>query len=105
YPWLERNKSHHRIQTGFYVIRAIVVALIFSAVVSVAESTFLREGSSFGELIQSGENISSLFNLSAILMFVVSLLALMKFKIHPIIVILGSGVVGVIWFILFPQLF
>lgn len=105
YPWLERNKSHHRIQTGFYVIRAIVVALIFSAVISVAKSTFLRVDESFVKLIQSGENIASLFNLSAILMFVVSLLALMKFKIHPIIVILGSGVVGVIWFMLFPQLF
>lgn len=75
--------QYRHIQSAFYGLRPVIVGLIVYAAISFAYSNDMLEALSF-------EVVSSL------IIFVVSLFALVKLNVHPIVVILLSGITGVL---------
>ncbi|MDQ0230705.1 chromate transporter [Metabacillus malikii] len=77
-------KVHHNkfVQAAFYGLRPIITGLIGYAAIRFAMNNHLLGGVNWDSI--------SLF-----LIFAISLFALIKFKIHPLFVIVISGIVGV----------
>ncbi len=75
--------KHRAVQSAFYGLRPIIVGLIVYAAIKFAISNQL-----LGSI--------SLHTVSLLCIFSFSLLALIKFRVHPAFVIMISGVVGVI---------
>lgn len=71
----------------FYGIRPIVVGLIFSAAIFVAQTAFFKEGATF----------LSIIDLKSIIIFLITLICLIKFKINPIAMIILAGILGVVF--------
>ncbi|EOD00142.1 Chromate transport protein [Caldisalinibacter kiritimatiensis] len=84
----------------FYGIRPVIVALITIAAIYVGETTFLNYPISNIDIFDFLSNPLQVVNLSGILIFIGVLLAVAKFKVNPMVVILGSGVLGVVLFYL-----
>jgi chromate transporter len=80
-----KANKHRNVQSAFYGLRPIIVGLIIYAAIKFAISN---------ELIGT----MSLHTVSLLGIFAISLLALIKFKIHPAFVIFIAGVVGVIFY-------
>jgi chromate transporter len=84
----------------FYGIRPVVAGLILSAAIVVAKTAFFNDAAvptgSFGSTLLS--NPFSIINFEGAVIFVISLIALIKFKINPILVLLGSGGIGVLFY-------
>jgi chromate transporter len=86
--------SKHPLKTmAFYGIRPVIAGLIISAALVVAETAFFKSGISLNE---TAENIFQLISLQNVFIFVLSLLLLLKTKINPVIIILISGILGVL---------
>ncbi|MGE4283309.1 MAG: chromate transporter [Clostridia bacterium] len=82
----------------FYGIRPVVAGLIVTAAVFVSETAVLNHEFS-PEIIQKFfVNPLDVINLGSIAILILTLLALIKFKLDPILTIIGSGVMGVILF-------
>lgn len=75
--------KHRTVQSAFYGLRPIIVGLIVYAAIKFAISNGL-----IGSV--------SLHTVSLFIIFSLSLLALIKFRVHPALVILSAGVIGVI---------
>ncbi|MDF2675197.1 MAG: Chromate transporter [Clostridiales bacterium] len=84
----------------FYGIRPVVAGLILSAAIVVAKTAFFYEDAvpagSFGTALTA--NPLSIINFEAAVIFIISILALIKFKVNPILVILGSGGIGALFY-------
>ncbi|MCM0649961.1 chromate transporter [Clostridium swellfunianum] len=84
----------------FYGIRPVIAGLILSAAIVVAKTAFFHESvvstGSFGKALAT--NPLSIINFEGAIIFVISLIALIKFKLHPILVLLGSGAIGVLFY-------
>lgn len=85
----------------FYGIRPVIAGLIATAAIFVSETAIFK-----GKL--SAELFSQLFreplkvlNVGSIFIFLVSLFLLIKTKIHPMLVIALSGVLGILFFYVF----
>lgn len=78
-------QKHPWFRSAFYGLRAIITALIIYAAIAFAMSN---------QMITS----FSWQTLSLVMIYGASLLALIRFKIHPVYVILGSGLVGVAFY-------
>lgn len=76
-------QKSHVVKSAFYGLRAIITGLIIYAAILFAGSSNLYANLSW-------------HTLSLVLVFAVSLLALIRFRVHPVYVILGSGLVGVV---------
>ncbi|WP_296971760.1 chromate transporter [Tepidanaerobacter sp. EBM-38] len=79
----------------FYGIRPVIVGLIFSAAVFVAQTAFLKE-STVLNLSYMLENFLYIINFKGVLIFAISLICLVKFKINPILMIVISGILGLL---------
>lgn len=77
--------KHKIVQSAFYGLRPIIVGLIFYAAIKFSISN---------ELIGS----FSLHSMGLLVIFACSLLALIKFRMHPALVILAAGVFGVVFY-------
>lgn len=82
----------------FYGIRPVIAALIMTAALFVAETSIFIQKISFESLKLLFSSPFEVIDVSSIIILIVTLVALLKFKIHPIIVILGSGILGVVMF-------
>lgn len=80
-----KANEHKMAQSAFYGLRPIIVGLIIYAAIKFALSN---------ELIGS----MSLHTFGLLSIFLLSLIALIRFHVHPALVILTAGVVGVILF-------
>lgn len=78
-----KANKHPIFQSAFYGLRPIIVGLIIYAAIKFAISNQL-----IGAI--------SLHSISLLLIFAASLLALIKFRVHPAFVIITAGIVGVI---------
>lgn len=78
-------QEHRTVKSAFYGLRTIVTGLIIFAAITFAESSGFFDGFSTNTI-------------GLVIVFAISLLALVRFKIHPVYVILGSGVFGVVFF-------
>lgn len=83
---LGKVHSSKYVINGFYGLRPVITALIIYAAVK------------FTQINNIFDNVLSIDNMILIAIFFASFLALGKFKIHPMIVILSSGILGVLIF-------
>jgi chromate transporter len=91
-------QNHPLKNTIFYGIRPVIAALIMTAAIYVAETCIFTQKFSleFFKILVSDP--LKAINIPSIIILVASFIAIIKYKIHPILVIIGSGAVGVIVF-------
>jgi chromate transporter len=92
-----RFKNQLLVQSALYGLRPAVIGLIASAAFLVARTSFFTIPNDGSECVLSAiHSISDIINLRAVLIFVIAIIASLKYKIHPILLIVLSGVLGVI---------
>ena len=74
-----------------YVMRPIVLGLIASAVIALIPTALFVQGAIDASWFQK-------IDVYAVIIAIGAVLAVMKFKISPILVVLGSGVLGIIFY-------
>lgn len=80
----------------FYGVRPVITGLITAAGIYVAETAIFKKSLTIESLNTIFDNPASLFDFRGMVIMAVSLVALIKFKVHPILTIAGAGVAGVI---------
>lgn len=83
--FFNKANEHHIAQSAFYGLRPIIVGLIIYAAIKFAISN---------ELL----GVMSPHSIALLSIFTISLLALIRFSIHPALVILTAGFIGIIFF-------
>ena len=91
-----RFQDHPLNKMLFYGIRPVIVGLIFSAAVIVAQTAFFKEDLVFN-LSYILKNFLYIINFKSVLIFAASLICLIKFKINPILMIVIAGILGVVF--------
>lgn len=86
----------------FYGIRPVITGLIASAGVFVAETAIFKKEVSLEAFNYLFNKPADFFDFGGILILVASLVALIKFKMHPILTIAGAGAAGVVIYSLIP---
>ena len=86
----------------FYGVRPVITGLIAAAGVFVAETAIFKNDLSVENFAYLFNKPANFFDFGGIVILVASLVALVKFKIHPILTIAGAGVAGVIIYSLIP---
>lgn len=97
-----RFQQHPLNKSIFYVIRPVVAGLIFSAAILVSETALFRgklKWSTFSGLFQKPLEV---INVASLGIFILSLVAIIRLKVHPILMIFCSGIIGIIIFSIFP---
>ncbi len=93
--------NHPKVQAAFYGLRPVITGIILYAATSLAFKNGIIAATA-KNLIITGINISALgiklFELKSLVIVVVSFLLLAKTKTHPIIIIICSGILGVLIF-------
>lgn len=93
--------NHPLVKGALYGLRATVTGIIIYGAINIAVKNGIIAATS-KTLINKGINISAagvnLFDLKSIIIAVAAFLILTKTKLHPVFLIIGSGVVGVIVF-------
>lgn len=86
------------IKEAIYGIRPVVLALIIQAAIFIAKNTLLREGADIKAVLNSdtASHILEIINPYTIVIAIISLATLLFSKIHPILVILAAGLIGVV---------
>ena len=87
----------------FYGVRPAVTGLIAAAGVFVAETSIFKKDISVEAFSYLFNRPADFFDFGGIVILVATLLALVKFKIHPILALAGSGIAGIIIYSLIPQ--
>jgi chromate transporter len=82
----------------FYGIRPVIVGLIFAAAIFVAQTTFFNQGITLKDLSFIVKNPLSIIDVKSLFIFVFTLIAIIKFKMNPILIIVVSGILGCVIF-------
>lgn len=82
----------------FYGVRPVIVGLIASAAVFVSETALFKKELSYSIFTEIFTKPIQVINIEGVVIFAASLFAIIKLKLHPIIVVIGSGVVGAVIF-------
>jgi len=80
----------------FYGVRPVIAGLIGSAAIFVAKTSIFKNGLTvevFNSVISKPANVLDFWG---IIIFVVSFLALAKFRVHPTLIIAGAGIAGIL---------
>lgn len=89
----------HPVNTAlFYGIRPVIAGLIITAAVFVSETAIFKDDISAELLKNIVVRPLDVINLGSIAILGLTLFALIKYKLHPILVIIGSGFMGVVMF-------
>jgi chromate transporter len=80
----------------FYGVRPAVTGLITTAAIFVAETAFLKSEAAGTQLSQIFSKPLSFIDFGGIIISILTLVALVKFKLHPILTIIGAGATGVV---------
>lgn len=88
----------------FYGIRPVVTGLIAAAGFFVAETSILKMDITTANINHILNSPSSFFDLGGIAILVASLVALARFKVHPILIIAGAGLAGILIYYPLPLL-
>lgn len=86
----------------FYGVRPVITGLIAAAGVFVAETAIFKKDISIAAFNYIFNKPTSFFDFGGIVILVASLVALVKFKMHPILTIAGAGVAGIVIYSLIP---
>lgn len=84
----------------FYGIRPAITGLIAAAGFFVAETSIFKTDIATAGLKTIFSNPTSLFDFGGIVIMAASLIALIKFRLHPILIIAGAGAGGIIYHLL-----
>lgn len=87
--FLNKFKENKFVNYSFYGLRPAVCGLISAAAFDIICVTLLN--------LDFGTNFISLFRLKEIIMFIVLFILIRKIKVHPIIFILASGILGILF--------
>lgn len=85
-------KDHPLVQGALFGVRPVVVALIASAIITVISLTLFTDTENILTMIKS-------IDIKSIIVLFISLIMLLKIKLHPIIVISSSGLLGILLFL------
>lgn len=85
----------------FYGIRPVIVGLIVDAAILVSETSIFKTQLSANGIFNILKQPLQILNLGSILILALVLVSLIKYKINPILIIIGSGILGIIIFSLF----
>jgi len=88
----------------FYGIRPVITGLVAAAGVFVAETAIFKKDISVEAFNYLFDKPSDFFDFGGIAILVASLIALAKFKIHPMLIITGAGIAGFVIYALIPML-
>lgn len=88
----------------FYGVRPVVTGLIAAAAVFVAKTAIFKNDVSIEAFNYLSNKPESFFDFRGIVILIATLVALIKFKIHPILAIAGAGIAGIIIYSLIPLL-
>jgi len=91
-------QKHPFKDTFFYGIRPTVSALIMTADIFVAETCIFTQKFSAELFRLLFTKPLEAIDIPSVIIFITAIIALKKFKIHPILVIIGSGILGAIVF-------
>lgn len=91
-------QKHPLNDTIFYGIRPAIAGLITTAAVFVAETAIFKDNLSIDLLIKIFQKPLESLNIGSIFIFFISLVVLKKYKLHPILAIALSGVLGILLF-------
>lgn len=89
--FMEKFKSSSLVKKSFFGIRPAVLALISIAFLSVFKLSVLKTGASL-----AAKNIMFLIDFKATILFFISLVAIIRFKKHPVVYIIFGAIIGVI---------
>lgn len=84
-----RYRSHPGKIVTFHFIRPVVTGLLAVAAVTVATQAFLANGAEWSQGMAA-------LNPWSVAIFILAMVGLLRYKLNPILVILGSGVCGVL---------
>ncbi|HHY24237.1 MAG TPA: chromate transporter [Clostridiaceae bacterium] len=97
--------SNHPIKDSiFYGVRPVIAGLIFSASIFVARTALLKQSTIDNFFRELMSNPLKIINLGGILILAISLFVLIKLKLHPIVTIVISGVLGILFYYVLPTL-
>ena len=89
------------VKNALYGLRPVITAIIINAAVNIAAGNHIIAAKADG-LIAKGIDFNmgghQIFEVKSICLAVISFLLLVKTKIHPIFIIIGSGVLGILLF-------
>jgi len=83
---------------AFYGIRPVIAGLIIAAAIFVAETSLFKLPFSAGFFTELVHNPLGVINLGSAVILAITMLAIMKFKVHPILAIALSAAMGIIFF-------
>lgn len=90
--FLKKFNENKYVKSAFYGLRPTSTALIAAAGFDVFKTSLFKL-----EAFAVSQNIIDIFNIKAIILFVVLFIAIKKIKLHPAFFILASGVVGILF--------
>lgn len=93
-----RFQKHPLNSMIFYGIRPVIAGLIATAAVFIAETAIFNGKLSVEFLSKLLRNPMDGINIWSVVIFIISLIGFNRFKLHPIIVIIVSGLLGTLFF-------
>ena len=91
--------NHPLVSSAFYFIRPIVAGLIFVAAVYVAQTTLFTQSVTLNNITGVIKNPFGFIGYKSILVLVLTIISIAKFKVNPILVIIGAGILGALLYI------
>jgi len=99
-----RYREHPINKAVFYGIRPVVAGLILSASIFVAKTALLKTDITSEFINRLFSNPLNVISIGSLFVLAVTLIALIKYKLHPILTVVISGVIGIILYYVFPGL-
>lgn len=91
-------KQNPLVESAFYGIRPVVTGMIASAALLLLQQGLLNGAvPAYTSFTQWVGDIFSIIDIKAVILFAVVFICLKKFKLHPVIFIVASGVIGAIF--------
>lgn len=84
----------------FYGIRPVVVGLIISAALLIAQTSILKPAASANIINAIMSKPLDIFDIKGAIVLLMTLISMTKFKLNPMLAIAGSGVMGVVLYYL-----
>ncbi len=96
--YLFKYRDSKLVENIFGWLRPVITGLIIIAGFHVAKTSLIHEGATLNISTLKGSNILDILNVKGIIIFVLTAIMLKKTKIHPILAIVGSGILGIALF-------
>jgi len=91
-----RFKDHPLNTAVFYGIRPVIVGLITTASIFVSQTALFKDNITADTVLTLFTAPFNVLNMGSVLIFILTMISLIKFKLNPIVVIIGSGILGIL---------